>query len=351
MKNIYSAVLCCLLLSVSLYTQAQTTLTSGSRPLIGQEFFLTSVSGSSYDINQGLSGNNVWDFSDLPTANTQEALFLAIENTPHAPIYEDIADYAILYKDSLQFGSSPLKYEFFKMSGESLLKIGDANIAGVVSPLTDGMDLMRFPFTFGDSYTDEFAGSYFVGQTEVIRSGTVSVRADGYGNLQLPYGEIENVLRVKTTISLTDAVPGTEFNLEIELYTWYHANLAYPILQILYEGSEGVSTIVTNLTYIEHPDIPIKQAIGIPLAESIALRTYPNPATDWVQIDYTLPKSANVLANIYYMNGQIAQQLPNTYQLAGQQQMALAIKDLPKGMYLLELMIDKEQVIRKLIVE
>ncbi len=353
MKQNYLILLCLVSFFVSTNLQAQTTLNVAGVPRVGQEVEIFTVADGS-TISQGASGENIWDFGMLPNDSMQIATFILPENTPYVSGFPD-AELAVIYADQLNFGSTPLKYEFYSSSPDGLLKHGEANVQGVVVPLTDPLTIMDYPFTYQSSVSDNFSGSYVVNGSEIERTGTVNIVADGYGTLDLPYGTVENVLRVKSNIAYEEVVVGTEitFNITLESYAWYHPNLAYPIMHIVFERAAGSSTTVVNVSYSRSDDVPyIPVGLKDELAASVQLMAYPNPATDHLIVNYELEKPSTVNVNIYNAMGQLVMSpVQNVSQYTGSQKVAVSVEDLTSGLYLIEVALEDGKVVKPLIVK
>ena len=67
---------------------------------------------------------------------------------------------------------------------------------------------MKYPFSYGDDFTGDFAGvAYFQENTVINFSGTYTVTADAYGTLILPDRIIKNALRVKSEKNAIEVNP------------------------------------------------------------------------------------------------------------------------------------------------
>jgi hypothetical protein len=65
----------------------------------------------------------------------------------------------------------------------------------------------------------------------------------------------------------------------------------------------------------------------------MALTVFPNPTTDFVQINYNLPTPSSIMVNIYDMAGKLVRSESKGLQAAGQQTLNMAVADLGKGQY------------------
>lgn len=201
--------------------QAQPILTSSLNPSNGTTF--TAYYLDNISINVGNAGaNKVWDFSNISTNYTDitDYTYYNASSTPYANKFPD-ANLAV------EVSSSPGLYTYQKTT---LTKIESMGYYSNQYSLfySDYYIAMKYPFTYGDSYTDTYAHPY--------SSGTITVKADGYGTLKLPYGTYTNVLRVKTT----DV--GTYYTMTT--YSYYAENcVGAPLMSI----SDNSTTKTVNL--------------------------------------------------------------------------------------------------------
>ena len=85
---------------------------------------------------------------------------------------------------------------------------------------------------------------------------------------------------------------------------------------------------------------------GTPAArERVALSVTPNPASDLVRIDYSLPEKTSARLNLYDVTGKLVQTL------TGAARYALPVASLPRGVYVLKLESGDRTATRKLVIE
>jgi len=83
-----------------------------------------------------------------------------------------------------------------------------------------------------------------------------------------------------------------------------------------------------------------------------AFKLYPNPATDRVNVFYTLQKSANVAVKLISLSGQEIYVNDCDYQTEGEHQLVISPQyDTPKGVYFIQLLIDGRAHLQKVIIE
>lgn len=143
-------------------------------------------------VDPGAAGANVtWDFSTLAPFSTFTSPWVA----PSAGLL------AIYPAATVTFSNQSL-FQPYQAASDAFRSLGYSQGITLTSEvLSDPADELRFPFTYGDTYTDTFSGwDYFNDQQgerdSTAMSGTLTVTADGYGTLILPWGTVQNVLRV-----------------------------------------------------------------------------------------------------------------------------------------------------------
>ena len=77
------------------------------------------------------------------------------------------------------------------------------------------------------------------------------------------------------------------------------------------------------------------------------LNVYPNPATDFAKIAYTLPTSADISIQIIGMNGQQSSLLFNGKQQAGEYQLDTKSLNLTAGTYFARIVINNEPMVKR----
>src|SRR5690606_15577654 len=71
----------------------------------------------------------------------------------------------------------------------------------------DPEEVMHFPFTYNDTYSDNTLCTSSLGSgVELVRSGTTTVTADAYGTLKTPLGTYPNTLRILTNQVYEDVI-------------------------------------------------------------------------------------------------------------------------------------------------
>lgn len=83
--------------------------------------------------------------------------------------------------------------------------------------------------------------------------------------------------------------------------------------------------------------------------EALKAKIFPNPAHDFVNVEFTLTKRETVNMTIYNLNGQVMKTVSEGQLPMGEQQLQVNISDLPYGNYILQITTSNEQVVLPII--
>lgn len=330
MKKIYILCIGAILMQT---TNAQITLTASNHtPQVGNtlgmhEDYINS-GDVEYNFNDIEGANQTWDFSsmDINVVSDVEFFYIAPENDyfPGTSIVLSLPNFSSEYKN-----------DYMVASNEALSVVGQHNfLADEKHIYSDGFDLLRYPMNYGDTYVDDVDGIIdYAATVDWAKTGTVTVTADAYGDLILPYGTISNVLRVET---ITDYEIGLASLPQREhRYDWYHEGSNIPIVTCrkININDEGVD-FPWKIFAIDEAAI---QTLSVSEESTLLNNLYPNPASNFVK----LPADAE-WSKLYDINGRLVKALT-----ISQQQ--IDTSDIKTGMYFVSFGIG-DQVYRKKIV-
>jgi hypothetical protein len=208
-------------------------------------------------------------------------------------------------------------YQYFLNSSEKILEeAGYVNNDLKLSLVyNDPVVKMKYPFAYGNQYTDHFEGfALFDGTSKIDIAGDYTVSADSYGTLILPDRVIKDVLRVKSVKSgqQNNVCGATDFcNTR---YSWFAAGYRYPLLNlnIIETRSNGAPTVVTKTANYNIQQLYEKKGAFGAIAQSIPAKVpsseievviSPNPFEDRLTYSYSLPESMDVSIDLYEMSG------------------------------------------------
>ena len=121
-------------------------------------------------------------------------------------------------------------YEYFLISSENSLEEAGYvnNDQKLLLVYIDPIAKMKYPFAYGNQYSDHFEGAaIFDGTSQIDVAGDFTVSADGSGTLILPDRVIKDVLRVKSVKKgqQNNLCGTTDFC--ILKYSWFAAGYRY----------------------------------------------------------------------------------------------------------------------------
>lgn len=325
------------LISLSSVLKSQ-TLTTNHFPSPGDvfQYFNTDTLG----IVPGPGGTaQEWNFEDLNVealSQTENYIAPFVTNPP-------IANQTTVSGDSIN------GFSFYQNTNNNynMLGIADSGLV-TVTPYSNPMTLITFPFSKDSVSTDNFAFVADFQGTAVNVTGTVNTIADGTGNLLLPQGAFNNVLRVKYTIIGTGTYLLFSATQTQIIYEWYDGIYKFPLLRI-----ENITTtdpfggpdIVEK--YIKLKDTGPASINSV--AHNVNFNLAPNPAHEQVNIklnNFKISQTKIIITNavgqLVYENNNVHSQLSN---------LNISTSDLEKGVYFVSVIQNNQAFTKKLVVQ
>ncbi|MCX8081053.1 MAG: T9SS type A sorting domain-containing protein [Bacteroidia bacterium] len=275
------------LLLVCLIANAQFTLqVSSHRPAIGDtnKIFIIDTSAFTIPMPNHINGNNVtWNYSSI--INTGSILTQVYVSNTAVPSSTNFSGC------NLVLNLGPGSYNYLKTTDTptpqlELLGLNFGTFAQVT--FTNSGVLLRFPASFGSSFTDPASGTFSANTgTSTINGsamGNFVTSVDGFGTLILGQQTINNVLRLKSTQNFTlfqGFLPlGT---IRSTIYSYYTQNEKFPLFQVQYQTLSIIAqTPSTTAAVRMNAKIPL-----LGLNEQFSdhdLLLYPNPSNDFILV-------------------------------------------------------------------
>ncbi len=308
----------------------------------------------------GLAGSGqIWDFSTIK--NSGKSVVSSIQ-CAELPKVKGFNAYGLTLDEN--------GYEYMMSSTEKeLVEQGYLNAdQKLILSYSDPLIKMKYPFTYGDQFSDHFSGvAWYNGTSAIDMMGDIFVVADGSGKLILPDKVFENVLRVKSVKKgLQVNICGAN-DFTITKYSWYSPGYRYPVLSlnIIENRPNGGVPVITRTASTNTGQFSVKSAsIGTnALLQSknqasaldnpeVKVVVSPNPFTDQLKYEYLLAAPTNVSIEMYDASGKT-----NAMIITNQPQNAefhngelLATKyGLTSGVYFIRFTFDKQVVISKVV--
>ncbi len=254
-------------------------------------------------------------------------------------------------------------YGFFKKSSTSLKQIGQGlSINGLPVPFQYSSEdyIYRFPLNYGniDSSDSQFGPPsvvplpFYYGQ-KIHRVNEV----DGWGTLTTPFGTF-STLRVKSTLHIRDTIAdssgiGFAFARPTQYeYKWLKQGGKIPYLQINATDIGGFP-VVTKITYRDSlRSGTIQIGINEVTNTDFGMQLFPNPANDFVVVQYQLANSESIKFEILDITGKTITTIGNSKSSKGLHVEVINLKryNLSKGIYFVSLNVGAIRVIKKLVI-
>jgi hypothetical protein len=268
MKHFYILVIAATFLNSS-KSSGQTLTATGCNPTVGEasNFFVTSY------FSPGSPGSGqTWNFSGI-SGTQYNYNMVAVASTPFAANFP-MANIA-------QYSTGTSGYKYLKTSSTALQSYGDASGSGTV-PYSNPIDLLHFPFSLNNSFTDTWYGFYTSSGYTWFENGTTTVIADGSGTLITPAGTFPNTLRLhvyQTYRDSANAGPGSFITDHvIDQYLWYQDGIHFELAASVSHYVNGGSPITGGRF----------SGLGLAIEDHEALANnisvYPNPFIDELNI-------------------------------------------------------------------
>lgn len=303
---------------------AQPTLTQGTHvPAAGQDFAVLTAPGYTSD---GPVGANVdmdyWNML-IPNTGNRPWKFRAAAITPTAV--------QIPTANLLSTDGGP-DTTFWNSTASGLYHVGSRTQLEGIIPFTDPLLELKFPCTYGTTWTDAMTANYVVsGIIPVTRIGNITGIADAYGTLRLPEaGVVTNALRVKVRREVNDNSAVANVVRIANVHNFYSPTLPYPVLQLTEDSvriGTGAWTVVKAAQWIGNGFI-----VGVDEndLEAVSFTAYPNPVSEVLSV--ILPEGGAFDAEVLDAAGRIVLQRRLSADRA-----SVDVQGLTSGTYLLRI--------------
>ena len=320
----------------------------------------TNISKEIQYLEAGNAGaNQIWDYTNIQVKGENPVSKIQIGSVQEL--------------EGLRFYNTSLienGYDYFMNSTQTKLEeLGYSNNELKMTLVySDPVLKMKYPFAYGEQFTDHFIGiAYFNETSKIDFFGDCIVAADAFGTLVLPDRVVENALRVKSIKKgLQINMCGTT-DVNIVRYSWYASGYRYPVLttnMVETRYNEG-APVFTKTAYINTQQrnqrsaligsditgMSINEDITSEIAE-ITVVLSPNPFHDKLSYSYSLNKQLPVSIELYDVSGKHSGWLiKDKVQSEGLQSgdFETMTNSLTPGVYFVRFTFDKQVIMRKII--
>ncbi len=335
------------LVFIGLTTFGQVTLTKQQNGLVAGEI---SVTREVAWVDPGSPGENrIWDFSSLDYSG---------RTSPYG-VVADSDGFAGDVAGSMMFAEEGYEYRYSE-GDRDLNETGYLNPAKkMVAEYSDPIRRMAYPFSYGDSFTDTFAGTGWHNKTSRIDlTGTITYTADATGTLILPDRILKNSLRVKSEKrSVQIGVCGST-QVIVTRYSWYAPGYRYPVMMesstdIIYGDREPLTTRVAWVGSVPQSSETVAAGTNDgDVSDDHTVMVFPNPFGEQLNYSYFLRHSLPVKVEMYDVAGRMTLQAePLRQQQEGLHSGVLrsAVMSLRPGVYYLRFTIGSDVVVSKVV--
>ncbi|MBL7939156.1 MAG: T9SS type A sorting domain-containing protein [Flavobacteriales bacterium] len=276
MNRSYTLAASIVLLSRTLVAQPTIDL-ANNRPVNGQEFVLNT---STTWIWEGPTGADV-DFNFWDLVRTGNRNYRAYDASISSAAAANVPTANMLSTDG---GLDTLYWNY---TADGLYLAGSRSPLEGALPvnLSDPLLELKYPCTFGTTWTDNVAATYTSQAGEATRTGTVTGIADAWGQFDISEASLPSVLRVKVSKDITDVSAIATLRRVTDTWYFYSENYPWPVLKLVNEAisiNGGTSTATRSAQWMFGPG---GVSVGEIDPDSFTFTPYPNPANGRVDLN------------------------------------------------------------------
>ncbi len=331
-KNLYFAGL---LMSSAFTLNAQITLTQASNAPASGDIESYKYLDSTATLPKSAGANQTWDYTASVINSTNTAVsttnYTTATSIPGASMFISAGANVAATDSSI----------FLKSTSTTLEDLGAMYADGSVMYLSNSLIMVQFPFTYGNSFTDNFSGTYTITSLGTINlNGNVNTNADAYGTVILPATPsnltFNNVLRVKqtTTMNISGILSGTIISTN---YMYLKSGTKNPFLQIQYQYANIPAFGSPSNDYTILYDVTLPVGIEQISNNNVpSVFVYPNPSKDVLNVQ--MNQADYRMIQIIDIQGKLVKEIKLG---ADNDSSSIDIKDLQAGEYVLLLLDSK----------
>ena len=303
-------------------------------PSVGEVFSRTHFLAA--PVTQGPAGPGVyWNFAGLTLESDETLTWVEPDDTPDG-IYFPHA--------TLAFETSDGSYYYYSASSGVFSYQGTSNGAKYIS-YNNPERLINYPLSYNTVFQDSFSAAWLSGGVIHWRKGEVTVTGDAYGSLELHYGVLENVLRIRIEENFEDRYNSggwTISNYHVVTYQWYLPGTHFPVMSLTVTDNYGP---LSKYGYI-------LDEISIDLTKPVTIdniKVAINHNSEVLTVTYTDPTRQNFELELVDLQGRnISEQSFSAF--SNEVTASLDLNGVPAGIYLLNIKRGKTTDVRKVLI-
>jgi hypothetical protein len=260
---------------------AQPTIDQTCAPTVGSSYAFVVADALTLP---GIGAGQTWNASGAMITGSDNVDFIGLGNSSAGASYP-AADVVL---------TAAGNETYIDVASDGLYILGSYNSSlPITSIYTNVYQYLQFPCTLGTAWTDTYAGSYTYNSITYAQSGTGSYEATGYGSLVLPWGTVDNVLRIDGTENYQESGNGNSYDYNATFSYFYKPGIGYFVAKGIDASAElngAPAGTQQNFLYLEAGSIGMAEHA----AATIGVELFPNPAQDQATLVYTAEGSVSL---------------------------------------------------------
>ena len=258
-----------------------------------------------------------WDFSSLPTGSVVPYIWTTTGNAPGAGAFPPDALV-------LQVPGDPTAY--YQRGDTALYWLGTYSDTALVR-FDPPLAIVDLPCGLYSQWQDTGVAAVTGAGRIEIRNTSIHATTDAWGTLVMPYGTVNDVLRIRYELNVTSRTsPGRVLMREVR-YTWYCDKTPMPLLVI--SERFGWPPPERRLRWLDGSwrDDPAS------LFRPVELKPFPDPCDDAVVVDLPARRADRTALQLLDATGQVSKQWSVEFTSPETRRMTFGMNDVPSGQY------------------
>lgn len=260
-----------------------------------------------------------WDLSGVPTGSVVPYYWTNINVAPGAGAFPDNA--AVL-----QIPGEPTSY--YLLGDTALFWLGTYADTALVR-FDPPMAVIDLPCGMNTAWVDSGVAAVTGAGRIDMRITSMHAQADAWGTLVMPYGTVNNVLRVRSELRVTSKYEPQRLRLHEVRYAWYCDRSPMPLLIVVERSGWPPPQRFMRWLDGSWQDDPGK------LFKPVVLHAFPDPCDEVATVDLPATKADRTILQLLDEQGLVRKQWLAEFSGPQTRRMTLEMVDVPVGNYTL----------------